>query len=58
MEFKLAIFDWNGTTIDDLPVVYASVREIFRTYGVPAPTFEDFKLKILQFYKGKNQSAQ
>ena len=28
MEFKLAIFDWNGTMIDDLPVVYASVREI------------------------------
>ncbi len=55
MEFKLAIFDWNGTTLDDLPVVYASVQEIFRTYGVPAPSLDSYREEIttsfMDFYR-------
>lgn len=55
MEFKLAIFDWNGTTINDLPVVYASVREIFRTYGLPAPSLDAYREQIttnfMDFYR-------
>lgn len=55
MEFRLAIFDWNGTTLDDLPVVYGSVREIFRTYGLPAPSLDEYREEIttdfMKFYE-------
>ncbi len=55
MELKLAVFDWNGTTIDDLPLVYGSVKEIFRIYGIPAPPLESYREEItadfMKFYE-------
>lgn len=55
MEFKLAIFDWNGTMLDDLPVVYGSVRKIFQTYGLPAPSLDAYREEIttdfMKFYE-------
>ena len=51
---ELAIFDWNGTLLDDLTVVYESVVEIFRTYVIPAPTLEQYRNEIqsdfMKFY--------
>lgn len=51
---RLMIFDWNGTLLDDLGPVYKSVLEIFRQYGVPPPTIEEYrdqvKAKFMDFY--------
>ena len=53
-KFKLALFDWNGTLLDDLDIVYGSVVEIFRRYGLPAPTLEQYRNEIeadfMKFY--------
>ena len=51
---KAVIFDYNGTLLDDLPVAYGSIREIFRRYNLPCPTPEQYRLEIgtnfMEFY--------
>lgn len=39
---KIALFDWNGTLLDDIPVWYASVKEIFRVFGKEPPSLAQF----------------
>jgi len=52
---KLAIFDWNGTLLDDLPMVYQSVVAIFRHYNLPPPTLSEYREEIeadfMKFYR-------
>ncbi|MBI5733153.1 HAD family hydrolase [Candidatus Jorgensenbacteria bacterium] len=56
MRWRALILDWNGTVLDDLPVVYGSVIEIFRAYGLPPPSLQSYKEEItadfIQFYCG------
>lgn len=51
---RAIIFDHNGTLLDDLPVAYGSIREIFRRYNLPCPTPEQYRLEIgtnfMEFY--------
>lgn len=53
--WKMAIFDWNGTLIDDPWIVFKSVEEIFKTYGLNPPTIEQYRDEIvadfMQFYR-------
>ena len=63
-QFKVGIFDMNGTLLNDLPVVYESVCEIFRQYGVTTPpTIDQYRNEItsnfIEFYRkyGVSQSA-
>ncbi len=55
MGFKLAIFDWNGTLLDDLPIAYGSVLEIFGRYGIPPPSIDTYRAEIttrfMDFYR-------
>lgn len=39
---KAVLFDWNGTLLDDIPVWYDSVKEIFRVYEKTPPTMEEY----------------
>jgi len=54
MSTKTIIFDLNGTLIDDLHISYGSVKEIFRVYGKPCPTFEQYREEVsadfMKFY--------
>lgn len=52
MKFKLAIFDWNGTLLDDLQVYYHSMTEIFASFNLPAPPLEQVRevSDFLAFY--------
>lgn len=47
---KAVVFDFNGTLFDDLRVAYGSVQEIFRTYGVPCPTIDQYRQEISADY--------
>lgn len=53
--WEVAIFDWNGTLLDDLPLVYGSVQNIFNHFGKTPPSFETYQSEItadfLKFYK-------
>jgi len=43
----LVIFDWNGTVQDDLHHIYeCGVQRIFREFGVPCPTVEQFRDEV------------
>lgn len=52
--FKLAIFDWNGTLLNDLPLAFGSVCAIFDHYGVAQPTLQQYRDEIeanfMKFY--------
>lgn len=52
---KNIIFDWSGTLADDFEPVWKATNEIFRQYGKPAWTREDFRekfcLPFTEFYK-------
>ncbi len=54
MKFELAIFDWNGTLLNDLPIAYQSVIKIFNEFSLPAPSLEEYKNEItadfMKFY--------
>lgn len=60
--WKLAVFDWNGTLLNDLPIVYDSVIEIFKRYGLPAPTLEEYRSEIkadfMKFYHAHGMPAE
>ena len=47
---RVVIFDFNGTLFDDLHVAYGSVQEIFRTYGIPCPTLDQYREEIAANY--------
>ncbi|MDI6734208.1 MAG: HAD-IA family hydrolase [Patescibacteria group bacterium] len=55
MKWNLIIFDWNGTALNDLPLVYGSVCSIFKTYGVKPPTLKTYREEItadfMKFYR-------
>ena len=46
MRLACLLLDWNGTLLNDLPVTYDAVREIFRRHGVPAPTLGAYRNEI------------
>lgn len=49
--WQLAIFDWNGTLLDDLEVVaYASVCAIFEHFGLASPPLETYRTEISSDY--------
>ena len=53
--WEVAICDWNGTLLDDLELVYGSVKNIFNHFGKTPPSFETYQSEItadfLKFYK-------
>lgn len=57
MKFKLGIFDWNGTLLDDLNLVYGSVTAIFKYYNLKPPELATYREKItaqfMNFYYGE-----
>lgn len=42
----MVVCDWNGTILDDLALVYASVLEIFRVYGIRPPPIAVYQAEI------------
>lgn len=42
--------DWNGTLFNDLPVVYGSIKEIFKTYDLKAPSLATYQAEISSDY--------
>jgi phosphoglycolate phosphatase len=59
--FKLAIFDWNGTLLNDLKLVYESVVAIFKAYQLPPPTLDEYRNEIeadfMKFYRAHGMPA-
>ena len=51
---RMVVFDNNGTIFDDLDVAYGSVVAIFKAYGIPSPTKEQYRTEItanfMRFY--------
>jgi phosphoglycolate phosphatase-like HAD superfamily hydrolase/ADP-ribose pyrophosphatase YjhB (NUDIX family) len=45
-EIHNVILDWSGTLVDDLGPVLEATNEIFRHYGKPAWTLEEFREKF------------
>ncbi len=49
-------FDWNGTLLNDLPLVFKSVMEIFKRYSVRPPSKRQYLAEIngdfMKFYWG------
>lgn len=39
---RLALFDWNGTLLDDMPAWYSAVRAIFDAFDAAPPTLGEF----------------
>jgi phosphoglycolate phosphatase-like HAD superfamily hydrolase/ADP-ribose pyrophosphatase YjhB (NUDIX family) len=54
-EIRNVILDWSGTLVDDFNPVLEATNEIFRHYGKPVFTVEDFREKFYlpfpDFYK-------
>jgi phosphoglycolate phosphatase-like HAD superfamily hydrolase/8-oxo-dGTP pyrophosphatase MutT (NUDIX family) len=54
-ELRNVILDWSGTLVDDFSPVLEATNEIFKHYGKPAFTVEDFREKFYlpfpEFYK-------
>lgn len=55
MPCRMAIFDWNGTLLDDIDIVYKSVVEIFKRYDLNPPTLQELRNEIssdfIRFYQ-------
>jgi phosphoglycolate phosphatase-like HAD superfamily hydrolase/8-oxo-dGTP pyrophosphatase MutT (NUDIX family) len=45
-EIRNIILDWSGTLVDDLAPVLEATNEIFRHYGKPAWTLDEFREKF------------
>lgn len=43
---KTVVLDWNGTLLNDLPLVYQSVCHIFRSFKLPAPLLSEYRAEI------------
>lgn len=39
---KLVLLDWNGTTIDDMPIWYKSIKKIFELHNANPPSIGDY----------------
>lgn len=54
MKYKFAIFDWNGTLIDDSHANLAGSNATFRLAGVPELTMERYRdtmdFPLIHFY--------
>ena len=54
-EIRNVILDWSGTLVDDFNPVLEASNEIFKQYGKPAFTAEEFREKFYlpfpAFYK-------
>ncbi len=55
MKIEVAIFDWNGTLINDFPVHYATVTEILKNFGIRPLGVSDLKsyycFPYMKFYR-------
>ncbi len=46
-KFPLVVVDWNGTMQDDMHHIYeCGVQRIFRHYGLPCPTLEEYRHEV------------
>ncbi|MEK7580305.1 MAG: HAD family hydrolase [Patescibacteria group bacterium] len=58
---KIVLFDWNGTILDDIPIWYKSVSEIFRVFGKTPPTiaeyFKELEGDYIQIYRSRGIEA-
>lgn len=43
---KLAMFDWNGTLLDDAKIAHGAVCKIFQRFNLTAPSFEKYREEI------------
>ncbi|TSC82905.1 MAG: phosphoglycolate phosphatase [Parcubacteria group bacterium Gr01-1014_19] len=43
MEYKLAMFDFNGTLVDDMHVLYARTSSVFHKYKLKPPSLRAFR---------------
>jgi phosphoglycolate phosphatase-like HAD superfamily hydrolase len=55
-DYGLFLFDWNGTIQDDLECLYTwGVQRIFRQFGLPCPTMDQYRNEVtgnfLVFYQ-------
>ncbi len=54
-EQTVIVLDWNGTLWDDLLLNYGSVTRIFNSFGLPAPTIDEYRSEIgadfMDFYR-------
>ncbi len=44
MEYRLAMFDLNGTLLDDVGVIYGGVSSVFKKYRVEPPTLREMRM--------------
>lgn len=53
-EQKLAMFDWNGTLLDDVKIAHKGVSKIFQHFGLIPPPFDEYRneitVDIISFY--------
>ena len=58
---KIMLFDWNGTILDDIPIWYESVKEIFRIFGKRPPTiaeyFRELEGDYVEIYRSRGIKA-
>ncbi|MBI2024728.1 MAG: HAD family hydrolase [Candidatus Harrisonbacteria bacterium] len=54
-DWKLGMFDWNGTLLDDRDLMKGCLQAIFRRYELPTPSWESFcdevGLNFMPFYQ-------
>ncbi len=43
MDYKLAMFDFNGTLVDDMHVLYARTASVFQKYKLKPPSLRAFR---------------
>jgi phosphoglycolate phosphatase len=52
-KYRFCILDWNGTLQDDLHHIYeCGVQRIFRHFGLPCPTVEEFRHEVAADFMG------
>lgn len=56
MKICAAVFDYNGTLINDAKWIFKGVKEIFRYFNKPLPSFEEYQLEMgsmdyMSFYR-------
>jgi len=58
---KIVLFDWNGTLLDDTPILYKSVKKVFRVFGKRPPTiaeyFRELEGDYLKIYRSRGITA-
>jgi len=55
LKIDVICFDWNGTLLDDLQIVFEGVKAIFSYFGKPMPPLEEYRREMgndyLPFYR-------